>query len=56
MVVASFAEILSIGAVLPFLTVLTAPEKIIKHPVTQQLIHTLNFSTQHSALKTYYLF
>ncbi len=52
MVVASFAEILSIGAVLPFLTVLTAPEKIIKHPVTQQLIHTLNFSTQHSTLST----
>ena len=55
MVAASFAEILSIGAVLPFLAVLTAPEKIINHPTTQSLIHTfgyttLNSSTQHSAL------
>ncbi len=57
MVAASFAEILSIGAVLPFLAVLTAPEKIINHPTTQSLIHTfgyttLNSSTQHSALST----
>ena len=57
MVSASFAEILSIGAVLPFLAVLTAPEKIINHPTTQSLIHTvgyttLNSSTQHSALST----
>ena len=55
MVAASFAEILSIGAVLPFLAILTAPEKIINHPTTQSLIHTfgyttLNSSTQHSAL------
>ena len=57
MVSASFAEILSIGAVLPFLAVLTAPEKIINHPTTQSLIHkfgytTLNSSAQHSALST----
>ena len=60
MVAASFAEILSIGAVLPFLAVLTAPEKIINHPTTQSLIHkfgytTPNSSTQHSALSTFFL-
>ena len=38
MVGASFAEILSIGAVLPFLGVLTAPERVFKHPDAQPLI------------------
>ena len=59
MVAASFAEILSIGAVLPFLAVLTAPEKIINHPTTQSLIHTFGYTTipsslnpLHSALST----
>ena len=47
MIAASFAEILSIGAVLPFLAVLTAPEKFINHPTTQSLIHTLGYTTQH---------
>ena len=61
MVSASFAEILSIGAVLPFLAVLTAPEKIINHPTTQSLIHkfgytTPNSSAQHSALSTQHFF
>ena len=65
MFTASFAEILSIGAVLPFLAVLTNPEKIINHPTTQSLIHKLGYttippsslspsgklSTQHSALR-----
>ena len=65
MFAASFAEILSIGAVLPFLAVLTNPEKIINHPTTQSLIHNLGYttippsslspsgklSTQHSALR-----
>jgi len=38
MVSASFTEILSIGAVLPFLAVLTAPERIFQLPAAQQLI------------------
>ena len=38
MLLASFAEIISIGAVLPFLGVLTAPEHIFHHPLTQNLI------------------
>jgi ATP-binding cassette, subfamily B, bacterial PglK len=38
MFVASFAEIFSIGAVLPFLAVLTAPEKIFQLPAAQPFI------------------
>lgn len=38
MVVASFAETLSIGAVLPFLGVLTAPGKVFRHPAAQSFV------------------
>jgi ATP-binding cassette subfamily B protein len=44
MLLASFAEILSIGAVLPFLGVLTAPDRIFWLPVTQPLIHALKLT------------
>jgi ATP-binding cassette subfamily B protein len=42
MILSSFAEILSIGAVLPFLGVLTAPERIFEMPILQPVIHALN--------------
>ena len=41
MVLASFAEILSIGAALPFLAVLTSPEKLFEHTAAQSLIQAL---------------
>lgn len=41
MLLASFAEILSIGAVLPFLAVLTAPEHIYAMPIAQPVIQML---------------
>ncbi len=41
---ASFAEILSIGAVLPFLAVLTAPERIFGHSSAQFIIHALGLT------------
>jgi ATP-binding cassette, subfamily B, bacterial PglK len=44
MLVASFAEVLSIGAVLPFLGVLTAPERIFNLPVVQPVIQVFNFT------------
>lgn len=44
MLLASFAEILSIGAVLPFLGVLTAPERIYEMHSVQPIIHALNLS------------
>lgn len=37
MLVASFAEIVSIGAVLPFLGVLTAPETVFEYPFVQSI-------------------
>ncbi len=40
-VLASFAEILTIGAIIPFLGVLTAPERIFLHPASQPVIHVL---------------
>jgi ABC-type multidrug transport system fused ATPase/permease subunit len=38
MVLAAFAEVISVGAVLPFLGVLTAPEKIYSHELASPLI------------------
>lgn len=42
MLLTSFAEILSIGAVLPFLEALTAPERIFELPSAQPVIKILN--------------
>lgn len=50
MVGASFAEIASIGAVLPFLGVLTAPEKVFAHPSAQFLIQALAIETPSQLL------
>lgn len=44
MLVASFAEIISIGAVFPFLAVLTAPEQIYSNPSAQQIIKALGLT------------
>lgn len=44
-VLASFAEVLSIGAVLPFLGALTAPERVYDHPAAQPFIRALDLSS-----------
>jgi len=44
MLFASFTEILSIGAVLPFLGVLTAPERIFEMPIAQPVIQALKLT------------
>ncbi|OOZ51862.1 ABC transporter ATP-binding protein [Solemya velum gill symbiont] len=44
MVIASFAEVVSIGAVLPFLGVLTAPEQLFEHKLTQPFINWFQLS------------
>jgi ATP-binding cassette subfamily B protein len=44
MLLTSFAEVLTIGAVLPFLGVLTAPERIFELPFAQPIIETLKFT------------
>jgi len=50
MVFTSFAEIISIGAVLPFLGVLTAPERVFHHPLTQALTRVLSLSEPNQLL------
>lgn len=50
MIFASFAEILSIGAVLPFLGVLTAPAHVFEHPAAQQIIQTLGLTKPEQLL------
>jgi len=48
--VASLAEVFSIGAVLPFLGVLTAPEKVFAHPYAQPLVAYLGITTPQGLL------
>ena len=42
--IASLAEIVSVGAVLPFLGVLTAPEQVFQHPLMQPVIQILELT------------
>lgn len=44
MIFGSLAEVISIGAVLPFLAVLVAPEQIFQNPIAQPLIQILEIS------------
>ena len=41
MIITSILEVVSLGAVLPFLSVLTAPEQIFQHEYAQPLISAL---------------
>jgi ABC-type bacteriocin/lantibiotic exporter with double-glycine peptidase domain len=50
MILASFAEIVSIGAVLPFLGVLTSPGHIFAHPAAQPLIQILELTAPDQLL------
>jgi len=45
MLTASLAEVVSIGSVLPFLAVLTAPEQLYQHPLMQPLIQILELKS-----------
>ena len=45
MLLASFAEIFSIGAVLPFLGILTAPERVFEHAAVKPVIHVLGLTS-----------
>lgn len=44
MILASFAEIVSIGAVLPFLGILTAPDRVFLHPIAQPVIQAFGLT------------
>lgn len=50
MVLASFAEIISIGAVLPFLAVLTGPSRIFEHPAAQSFIQITGITSAEQLL------
>ena len=50
MILASFAEVVSIGAVLPFLSALTAPNIIFGHPIAEPFIRILNLSEPQQLL------
>lgn len=50
MIFASFAEIISIGAVLPFLGALTAPDRIFEHQVAQPFIQVLGLTSADQLL------
>ncbi len=50
MIVASFAEVVSIGAVLPFLSVLTSPEKIFAYGPAQPFIQLLQIQSAEGLL------
>lgn len=50
MLIASFAEIISIGAVLPFLGVLTSPEKVFVNPMAQPFISALGLTEPEQLL------
>ena len=44
MIIATISEVVSLGAVLPFLGVLTAPEQIFQHVYVQPLVSALKLS------------
>lgn len=50
-VIASFAEILTIGAVLPFLMALTAPQDVFAHPLVRPLVQYLSISSGDELLR-----
>jgi len=50
MIITSFAEVVSIGATLPFLGALTSPEKIFAHHLTQPLIQLLQIQSTQEVL------
>jgi len=50
MIAASFSEMISIGAVLPFLAVLTSPESMFNHPLARPFISMLGLSEPRQML------
>lgn len=50
MLITSFSEILSIGAVMPFIGALTMPDKIFGHYLVQPIVHSLNITSPQQLL------
>jgi ATP-binding cassette subfamily B protein len=47
MLVSAFAEVVSLGAVLPFLGILTAPERVFNHPLVADFAHAWGFTAAY---------
>lgn len=56
MILASFAEVLSIGAVLPFLGVLTAPDMVFNHNLAQPIIKILEIQSAQAVVLPFTIF
>ena len=50
MILASFAEVVSIGAVLPFIGMLTAPQQVFHHPYSQPIVQMLGLTEPRQLL------
>lgn len=50
MILSSLAEVVSIGAVIPFIGALSSPEEIFNRPFLQPLIQTFNISTPNQVI------
>jgi len=50
MILSSLAEVVSIGAVIPFISALSSPEEIFNRPFLQPLIQTFNISTPNQVI------
>jgi ABC-type multidrug transport system fused ATPase/permease subunit len=46
MIITSFSEVLSIGAIFPFINAITAPEKVFSHPLSQKPIEILGITSE----------
>ena len=53
MILASFAEVVSIGAVLPFIGMLTAPQQVFHHPYSQPIVQMLGLTEPRQLLLPY---
>jgi ABC-type multidrug transport system fused ATPase/permease subunit len=50
MIISSFAEVLSIGAVIPFLGVLTSPDSFFENPLAQPFVHFFGLTEPNQLL------
>jgi ABC-type multidrug transport system fused ATPase/permease subunit len=55
MIIASFAEVVSVGAVLPFLGVFTSPERVFTHSLAQPFIHLFQIQSARELLPPFTL-
>ena len=54
MLIGAFVELISLGAVLPFLGILVAPEKVFNHPIVQNVVPTFGITTADQLVADYH--